>query len=319
MSSEDFRLEVFGPAAATVYLAPSGRSAIPWSVVRRLDAAGVLVVGDLAGLRPDAERVRRIVAGCAGVLGDDPAALALGEALGLPVHALAGEDDGGDDGVDRFLEAALAARAPAPAYAFFVGRLERDFAHARDAIRAAVERDAGLPCLWADDGRHRANVDSVRERTRLLIKHASFVVADLTLGVESPDRENPSRAHEVGMAIAYGRPLMLSSQEPRRYPYFSVADMQMAFWETEDELEARVREWIRASREQVARRVLNAELGAAGAGPRLDAPPPFAFDPARRYVGPRTRVARGDVPRTTAAAPAIAAWAAALRLLGITR
>lgn len=111
------------------------------------------------------------------------------------------------------------------------------------------------------------------------------MIGDLTLGVESPERENPSRAHEIGMAIAYERPLMLCSQEPRRYPYFSIGDMQMTFWSTEDELEAEVRTWIRANRESVARRVFNYAL----AEPTL-ARPVFVYDPRQRYVGPRTRV-----------------------------
>jgi hypothetical protein len=176
-----------------------------------------------------------------------------------------------------------------PPYAFLVGRLEKDFAQARAAIRAAVEREAGLPCLWSDDERHATNVASVREATRLVIEHARFVVADLTLGVENPEHENPSRAHEIGMAIAYDRPVMLCSQEPRRYPYFSVADMQMRFWATEAELADCVGDWIRVHRTDVARQVLNHRLGDIYPGyqPRLRRPE-FRLDPARRYVGPAT-------------------------------
>src|SRR5205823_14665952 len=91
-----------------------------------------------------------------------------------------------------------------------------------------------------------------------------------------PDRENPSRAHEIGMALAYNRPVMLTSEEPRRYPYFSVGDMQMTFWETEDELEKQVRTWIQAERPTVARHVYNAS------------PATFAFDPKLHFVGPNT-------------------------------
>ena len=170
-------------------------------------------------------------------------------------------------------------------YAFFIGRLERDFRHAREAIRTAVESEAGIPCLWIDDGCHRTDIDSIRERTRQLVRHATFVIADLTLGIESPDRENPSRGHEIGMAVAYERPLMLCSQEPRRVPYYSIGDMQMTFWAAEDELEADVKNWIRMHRAQVARRVFNYELPS----PRI-ARPVFTYDPARRYVGPKTPV-----------------------------
>jgi hypothetical protein len=189
--------------------------------------------------------------------------------------------------LDRFRRDGLGGRDAIPPYAFFIGRLERDFAQAREAIRVAVEGAAGIPFLWADDGRHRTNVDSVRERTRLLIKHAAFVIADLTLGPESPERENPSRAHEIGMAIAYGRPFMLSSQEPRRYPYFSVADMQMSFWAAEPELERNVRDWIFSYRETLGRDVLNYRLESARAGSKSAvAPPSFSFDAKRRFVGP---------------------------------
>jgi hypothetical protein len=195
------------------------------------------------------------------------------------------------EGLDRFLAAAGKPPSPIRPYAFLIGRLERDFTHARSAIRAAVEAEAGITCLWADDGRHRTNIDSIRENTRLLIKHAAFVVADLTLGVESPERENPSRAHEIGMSIAYDRRLMLCSQEPRRYPYFSIGDMQMVFWATESELNIAVREWIRARRHLMARMVFNHQLEDVypDYDPRLGRPV-FAYDPALRYIGPHTSV-----------------------------
>ena len=170
-----------------------------------------------------------------------------------------------------------------PPYAFLIGRLERDFAQAREAMRVAVESEAGIDFLWVDDGRHRTNVGSIRERTRLLVKHATFLIADLTLGVESPERENPSRAHEIGLALAYERKVMISSQEPRRDPYYSIGDMQMTFWGDEAELERQVRAWVRLHRESVARRVYNYELPDP-----VIRKPSFTYDPARRYVGPNT-------------------------------
>lgn len=133
--------------------------------------------------------------------------------------------------------------------------------------------------LCIDDGCYTTNVASIRDCTRLLIRHAAFVIADLTLGIENPRCENPSRAHEIGMAIAYDRPLFLSSQEPRRFPYFSVADMQMSFWTREDELEAAIRGWICTHR--MARRVLNYSLTRAVVSEST-----FQFDPNRRFIGP---------------------------------
>jgi hypothetical protein len=206
----------------------------------------------------------------------------------LPPVRVGGESRA-ESTIECFINAACAAQQARP-YAFLIGRLERDFTHARAAIRSGVEREAGIPCLWSDDG-HQTNVASVRENTRLLIKHAAFVIADLTLGTESPERENPSRAHEIGMTIAYGRPLMLTSQEPRRYPYFSIGDMQMAFWSTETELHETVRDWIRVRRTGVGRRVLNYALPCVFQEyqPSIQAPR-FVFDPEQRYIGPKTPV-----------------------------
>jgi len=276
---DDFELDILAPSKADVYVDVSDVDDVPWSVVEQLDRAGIRSIGDLPDAKSDDERVRRIMSGCAGVVTDRPPTRRLAESLMLPIY----------DGVEADVAVAVTS-VRIPPYAFLIGRLERDFAHAREAMRVAVERDAGLPLVWIDDGRHRSNVESVRQRTRLLIRHAAFVIADLTLGVESPDSENPSRAHEIGMAVAYDRWMMLSSQEPRRYPYFSIGDMQMTFWETEEELERNVSGWIRAAREYVSRRVLNAELASVGHMSRVS--PTFNFDPAKRFIGPNLEAAR---------------------------
>jgi hypothetical protein len=189
--------------------------------------------------------------------------------------------------LEPFLADSLRAAGRIRPFAFYIGRLERDFTQAREAIRTAVENEAGMPFLWADDGRHRTNVEGVRERTRLLLKHARFVIADLTLGVESPDHENPSRAHEIGLAIAYDRKLLLLSQEPRRYPYFSVSDLQVVFWETEADLEQKVSEWIRNYRDCLGRTTWNYRLAQEGHRPNI-APARFRYDPKARYIGPKT-------------------------------
>jgi hypothetical protein len=312
MDDRSFKLEIDHGAKANVFLAVSAD--VPWDLVTSLDAAGLRVVGDLPGLPLDEDRIRRIMNGCAALI--VPAGEAAGSEVemaariaaevGLTQHRLrAGE---ALPGLHR--EA-----AGAQPYAFFVGRLERDFTLAREAIRAACEREAGISCLWADDGRHRTNVPSVREATRLMLRHAAFVIADLTLGVENPRQENPSRAHEIGMAIAYGRRLMLSSQEPRRYPYFSIGDLQMMFWDTEDELERKTRDWVGAHAEAVARRVFNHELPAANL-----ATPLFSYDGKRRYIGPNTRKAREErwVSRALRAG-AIAVSAAVLLVLAWVR
>ena len=106
-------------------------------------------------------------------------------------------------------------------FAFLITQLNKDFALAREAIKLAVEHEAGIPCLWSDDNQHSTNVEGIREGVRLLIKQASFVVADFTYGLETSASDNPSRALELGMAIAYKRPTILFAQGPRRDPFFS--------------------------------------------------------------------------------------------------
>jgi hypothetical protein len=256
-----FALELLEPGGVDVYV----DGPPPAGLIEALDRAGLCAVtGD-----------ERAKAAALAVVDVAEGTVRLGDESHRPSDA---------DALVGWLSGRLASAPAIPNYAFYVGRLERDFAQARGAIRAAVEEEAGLTCLWIDDGRFRTNIESVRECTRELIRHATFVVADLTLGPESPHQENPSRAHEIGLAIAYEKPLMLCSQEPRRYPYYSIGDMQMTFWNDEAELAASVQSWIAAHPRLPRRHVLNTALP----GSRL-ARGSFRFDPAGRFIGPGLR------------------------------
>lgn len=285
-----FKLEILAPGKADVFLDADDED-IPWPVVEQLDQADIRVIGKLPGSKPGDAWIRSVLGGCAGLVTARPGPVIpqLSPAKDEPVHMarlVVSSETSADLG--SFLAAVLKSDNRIRPYAFMIGRMERDFRQAREAIGAAVESAAGIPCLWSDGCRHRTNLESVREQTRLLIKHARFVIADLSLGVESPKRENPSRAHEIGMAIAYEKPLMLCSQEPRRYPYFSIGDMQMTFWSTEDELEAAVKRWVDFNRELVANRVYNYQLS----DPKI-ARPVFSYDPKMRYIGPGMSPRRG--------------------------
>ena len=172
-------------------------------------------------------------------------------------------------------------------YAFLAVRLQRDFERARRAMISAVENAVGIPCLWFDDNRHTTNVQGVRERTRLLIKRASFIIADLTYGPENPANDSPNRAHEIGMAIAYRRPVVLCCQDPRRTPYFSAGDMQMIFWKDEENLHEELTDRLRTSDGIIVRRVYNREL----AGRETCYEPhiteaPFVTAGSSRYIAP---------------------------------
>lgn len=274
------RFEIHAPGWADVCVA-CAPDAVPWQAVEILDNAGIRAV--CAASEHVSDDVRHSIARrCAGVLSvaqDCPQ-------IGAVSHL---RWDPGDPGrLQDWLGQITQGAAPPRAYALFVGRLERDFDQARHAIRAAVETQAGVPCLWVDSRDFSLGHESVRARTKWLISNAVFLIGDLTLGPESPKRENPSRAHEIGMAEAFGKPVMLTSQEPRRYPYYSVIDHQMTFWQTEAALYEAVSAWIAARCDLPTLRVLNHELGA----PAIAAPS-FAYDPERRFVGPNLR--RGSV------------------------
>jgi hypothetical protein len=347
MRGDGFKLEIFTPEKADVYVACPAGAPVLWPIVGRLDQLYIRAVTDVLDSEPDQQRVRRIMSACSGLVVVLPyrasevcttiptfadhvrvaaelgipvlifreqgvraaacesvnksglrfgssasIAIGLGQVWGPVLYSEEGDFCQESLAVfEQFMTAVLRARASLRPYAFFIGRLERDFTHARDAIRVAVEAEAGVPCLWSDDCRHTINIESVRERTRLLIKHAAFVIADLTLGPENPERENPSRAHEIGMTIAYGRKLILFSQEPRRYPYFSIGDMQMTFWSTESDLGCKLREWISTNRESLARTVLNHSLENTDTNlePKIKRPN-FTYDVAQRFIGPKTKV-----------------------------
>lgn len=266
MGSDGAGIEIFSPVRADVYV--HGEAPLP--LVEYLDRAGIRVVCDVSGLPSDEHRLRRIAGACAGcisVAAERP-----------PVPHLKFTNFGPE------LENYIAGLTGTPAYAFFIGRLERDFTHAREALRAAVEAEAGMTLLWSGDGCHRTPTDSVRADTEMLLKHAAFVIADLSLGVENPQHENPSRAHEIGLSSAFARPLLLCSREPRRYPYFSIGDLQMFFWSDERDLHERAVAWICAHRAEIARTVANTRLPE----PRIRAAT-FTFDPERRYLWPENR------------------------------
>ncbi len=277
-------------------------------VVAALDAHNMRAIGDVDDAPPDDARIARLMQGCSALIvldsgsGESGAFLErkVAEECGIPIAVVHRDGTGtagsaarialsldavvdGSERWEALLVEATSHRPPTP-YAFFIGRLERDFRQARQAIRVAVEDETGMPCLWADDGRHRTGLTSVREQTRLLIEHSSLVIADLTLGIENPVHTNPSRAHEIGLATAYGRPLVLSSQEPRRVPYFSIGDLQMIFWEDEAELTMLMRRRLRAERQLLGRTIYNYRL--PDRLTRVIRRPSFTYDPVHRYVGP---------------------------------
>ena len=248
--SAPFRLEIREPGRVDVFLAAPTRAGrdVPWALVERLDRAGIRVVGDplprapgRRAARPDPARLRGRRVRRAG--GGGPGRRSLPATAARPRRGR--RRRGGVLGPRSSRTPRACAPTPYSSAGSSAGLLPRARGHprgrgdgGRPASRAYGPTTAATP----------ATSSACASGTRLLIKHATFVIADLTLGIESPERENPSRAHEIGMAVAYERPLLLCSQEPRRYPYFSIGDMQMSFWLTEDELEAATRDWIALNR-----------------------------------------------------------------------
>ena len=96
------------------------------------------------------------------------------------------------------------------------------------------------------------------------------------------------------MAVAYDRTVILSSQDPRRDPYFSASDMQIIFWKNEEELNKELVKWIDNNRGTFARRVYNWELSAINPlyEPKIKKVE-FRFEQSRRYVAPNLYPLKG--------------------------
>jgi hypothetical protein len=189
--------------------------------------------------------------------------------------------------LDQFIESAKRTRFNSRPYAFLITRVKADFSLARSAITTAVSEEAGIPCLWSGDNIHTTNIESIRESTRLLIKNAEFIVADFTLGSESPEVYNPSRALELGIAMAYRRPVLMFAQGPRKDPFFAAGDLQVFFWENEEQLYNIVKGTIYSKRADLGRWVWNYELKKRDADyPLKISIPKFHMDSSYRYIAP---------------------------------
>jgi len=135
-----FEIHAPGRADVCIVCAPN---AVPWQAVEILDKAGIRAV--CAASEHVSDDVSQSIArSCAGVLSesqDDPQ-------IGAVAHLRWDPSD--PERLHEWLSQITQGAVPPRAYALFIGRLERDFDQARQAIRAAVEAQAGVPCLWVD-------------------------------------------------------------------------------------------------------------------------------------------------------------------------
>src|SRR5579862_3489944 len=132
-----FEIEIDAEAIADVYFDGS-EAETPWNVVEALDAGSIRAFRWTAGrslpARPPSGKLR----GCSGLVCASPDEETAIEArrLGLPVLTCASPDSAK---LEAFRNAVVAFRCTSRLYGFYIGRLERDFAQAREAIRCAVE------------------------------------------------------------------------------------------------------------------------------------------------------------------------------------
>ena len=171
-------------------------------------------------------------------------------------------------------------------YAFFIGRLKDDFQQARQAVETAVYNHAGISCLWANDAKHSLKTKGIQETIKTLIYHARFVIADLSFSDDNPNFFSPNCAHEVGIAVAYDKPVFLCAKGASRSPYFSARDLQMSFWKDELQLEDLIAGWIQNNVADFSRQVYNWQLTAhiPGYVPSVAALS-FNYDPLKAFQG----------------------------------
>jgi len=172
-------------------------------------------------------------------------------------------------------------------YVFLTTRLKEDFLQIRNAIKVAVENEIGLPCIWSDDNRHHSNIQGIRERTRLLIRHCYYFIAEISCTTENSDYISPSRAHEIGMAVSNRKPIVLFEQEPRKRPYFSAGDLDTFSWSDEKDLLEKVTKWLNNQRESFGRRIYNFELNdkVPNYSPTIKKLK-FNYNPSSRFISP---------------------------------
>lgn len=147
-----------------------------------------------------------------------------------------------------------------PKYGFLITRLQPDFSLPRQACVAAVAQSTGFPCLWIDAPDYTTNINDTVERVKLLIKHSEFVVAEISLTAENPNFDNPSRAHEIGLATAFGKDVIPVSHDPRRHPYHGIVSGHVVWWQDEKELFDNLTERLHSKRGTIGRHVYNWDL-----------------------------------------------------------
>jgi hypothetical protein len=311
-------------AAATVYVCSDAdpRDATLAALTSWLDARRVLAVSRLSEAVDGERAARAVLEGCDGVVAITSGRIAGGAAraevdsilklageAGRPVLAItrAERDAVPEADLEDYLAEIMRRPRAGTPYAFLATRIHDDFALIRDAIQSAVETSLGIPCVWFDDPRVVAAAPGVRERTRALIAGAALVAADLTFGPGNRDHDSPNTAHEIGMTLAYERPLILSCRHPRRDLYFSAGDLSTLFWHDEAHLREQLVEWLGPRRATLGRRVLNFDLAESVVAFR---PRAFAMDAARAYCGP------GPAPRPRSILPATIVPAAGALLVG---
>ncbi|MCE2752386.1 MAG: hypothetical protein LW720_10905 [Pirellula sp.] len=170
-----------------------------------------------------------------------------------------------------------------PKYGFLITRLQPDFSLPRKACVAAVAQSTGLPCLWIDAPNYTTNIDDTIERVKLLIKHSEFVVAEMSLTAENPDFDNPSRAHEIGLATAFGKDVIPVSHDPRRHPYHGIVSAHVVWWQDESELFDNLTKRLHSTRGTIGRHVYNWDLPY---GESSLPPDQFLYDAANSWQPP---------------------------------
>jgi hypothetical protein len=263
----EFSVTIFGHRSAYVVTEPGIDKVIEDLVARTLDAAGLRTIGGREwGGTTDESTLRQVISSCSVLVAvtiredaDWPSSIEvrIARTQQVPVVAVRPVPRSGaftleaSDGrplhqlVIDLVQASTALHAP---YAFMAVRIHDDFGLVREAIRAAVERELAIPCIYFEDRRVVTNVSGVRERTRELIRHAALFVADLTHTASNPTYDSPNTAHEIGMASAYGVPIVVCAQLPRRNLYFSAGDLEALFWKDEEDLAEQLSAWLRPRR-----------------------------------------------------------------------
>lgn len=125
--------------------------------------------------------------------------------------------------------------------AFVAMKFGNETNYIREAIRAGI-KDAGYIAVYIDEKIHNHQIVPVMLDE---IRNSRFLVMDCTYN-------NLGAYYEAGIALGLGKEVIITCKnetldsENKERPHFDIAQKQILYWDTEEELKTKLTQWINA-------------------------------------------------------------------------